>query len=107
MRFTPHLGVAAGMVVVGLAIALPALLSGGGSHPILETVPRVVVPSAAVVPAATATGALVPTYDGLAETDQFTGRSSGRVKSGPRIPLPPAPPLDPPGPPLLPLPEAR
>ena len=105
MKPTPHLIAAVVIVLIALGVSMPALLSGSGSHPITGTIPRVVAPVPALVPASTAVDPLVGSFDRVSEDNPFTLRK-GATRKGPRITLPPPPPLEPPAPPLLPIPEA-
>lgn len=105
MKPTPHLIAAAVIVLIAIGVGLPALIAGGGSHPITGTVARVAAPTPTLVPAAAAVDPLVASFARLGEDNPFTLRKTG-FRKGPRVNLPPPPPLEPPAPPLLPLPEA-
>ncbi len=105
MKPTPHLIAAALIVVIAVAISLPALFSGGGSHQITGTVAKVVTPVPTLLPVTAAVQPLVPGFERLSDDNPFNLRKT-KTRGGPRITMPPPPPLTLPAPPLMPILEA-
>lgn len=105
MKPTPHLIAAAAIVVIAVAISLPALFAGGGSYPIAGTVSKVVTPMPELLPATAAVEPLVQAFERPSDDNPFNLRKT-KARGGPRITLPPPPPLSVPTPPLMPILEA-
>ncbi|MBA2479809.1 MAG: hypothetical protein H0V44_04030 [Planctomycetes bacterium] len=105
MKMTPHVFVAAALVLVALIAAVVALLDSGTSFPVPTRDLRVLGPAAdtSVMQGQRALASLMPEFDGPI-ANPFSPRK-GTTPNTARIPLPPAPPLDAPALPVLPLSE--
>jgi hypothetical protein len=102
-KLTPHLYVAAVIVVVALVLGVSPLLTGAGSYRIDSTEQKVVnVQYQDIVPAATAIEPLNAELSAGPDGNPFTLRKAG-TQHNVKIPLPPAPPLQVPAPPVLPI----
>lgn len=105
---TPHLYVAAAILLFALFIGAGPLTTGGGSFPTpytKQSEQKVTnVQDQDVIPAAAATEALIPDLSTRTDGNPFTLRKGG-VQRDVKIPLPPAPPLQAPAPPVLPIPR--
>jgi hypothetical protein len=105
IRLTPHIGVAAGILLIALIIAVGPLGDGGGHHPrpIVDLKITGLGSDAEILPASAAMAPLSIAHAGKPESNPFVLRDK-TVAHRARIPFPPPPPLTPPEPAVMPLP---